>query len=252
MIVTPIHTQVITSRSVDLVDLLVESLPGLKEGSIVAITSKIVSLCEGRTVPVKNTDKAALIKQESELYTDPLGQYGFVFTVADGTLIPGAGIDESNAGDNYILWPADAQATANYIWQALRRKYNVQHLGIVITDSTCKPLRRGVVGIAMAHCGFAAFKNYVGTPDLFGRPFTVSQSSIAEGLAATAVLCMGEGTERTPVCLIEDVLFVEFVHQPPTDQELKDFYIPIDEDLFAPMIQAVAWHTGGRPARDDR
>ncbi len=252
MIVTPIQTERVTSKSVTLKDLLLRSLPQLKDGDVLAVTSKIVSLCEGRTVPLTSTDKEALIVQESQLYTDPLGQYGFHFTVTNNTLIAAAGIDESNGGDNFVLWPADAQESAEEVWRLLREHFGIQNLGVVITDSTCKPLRRGVVGIALTHCGFAALNDYIGKPDLFGRPFKVSQMSVAEGLAAAAVLAMGEGSEQTPLCLLRDVPFVDFQDRPPTVAELETIYMPIEEDIFAPLIQAVEWHKGQKGARHGR
>jgi putative folate metabolism gamma-glutamate ligase len=252
MKVTPIRTERVTARSVGLFELIAGALPQLADGSVIAVTSKVVSLCEGSTVPIASTDKERLIEQESDYFTEPLGKYGFHFTITSNTLIPAAGIDESNSDDNFVLWPKDAQKTAAELWQRLRDHYGVDRVGVVITDSTCKPLRRGTVGIAMAHCGFAALKDYVGTPDLFGRPFRVSQASIAEGLAAAAVLAMGEGTEQTPLCVIEGAGFVDFCEQPPTAQELREVYIPVEEDIFAPLIQSVDWRRGQRGAGDGR
>ena len=33
-----------------------------------------------------------------------------------------------------------------------------------------------------------------------GRPFKMSQANVAAGLAAAAVVVMGEGSEQTPLC----------------------------------------------------
>lgn len=121
-----------------------------------------------------------------------------------------------------------------------------EQLSVVITDSTCRPLRRGVSGIAIAFSGFKPLRDYVGEPDLFGRPFRVSQSDLAGGLAATAVLVMGEGTESTPMALLGELNFIDFVPRDPTADELASLRIPLDEDLFAPFLQAVTWLPGGR------
>ena len=115
---------------------------------------------------------------------------------------------------------------------------------MVITDSTCHPLRRGTTGISLAHSGFYALKNYVGKPDLFGRPFSVSQANHAEGLAAAAVLAMGEGTEQTPLCIVSDLPFVNFNAENPHEDELKEINIPLKEDLFAPFLESVEWKKG--------
>jgi F420-0:gamma-glutamyl ligase len=159
-------------------------------------------------------------------------------------LIPTAGIDESNAHDVYVLWPKDAQATANEIRAYLKARFGVTNAGVLITDSTCQPLRRGTTGIYLAHSGFRALHNYIGQPDLFGRPFAVSQASVAGGLAAAAVLAMGEGTEQTPLALLSDLPAVTFVDADPDEAELTELHIQLDEDLFAPFLTAVEWLPG--------
>ncbi len=161
-------------------------------------------------------------------------------------MIPNAGIDESNAGDVYVLWPKDSQATANEVREHLSKKFDIKELGVVITDSTCSPLRRGVSGIALGFSGIKPLRDYVGTPDLFNRPFKVSQSDIVGGLAATAVLMMGEGAERTPLALFTDVTVVDFVDRNPTPDELASLRIPLEEDLFAPFLEQTDWQRGGR------
>ena len=55
---------------------------------------------------------------------------------------------------------------------------------------------------------------------------------------------MGEGTERTPICVIEDVPFVEFQRRDPSLEELADLRIPPEDDLFAPFLNAVPWTNG--------
>jgi F420-0:gamma-glutamyl ligase len=207
----------------------------------VVITSKIVSLCENRVLPIGQYSKEELVKKEADQYVPFVNKYGFHFTISKNTLIPAAGIDESNSDDNYVLWPINAQKTANNIRDYLVKKSKHKNIGVVITDSTCMPLRRGTTGIYLAHSGFKALNNYVGKPDLFGRPFTVSQSNVASGLAATAVLCMGEGAEQTPICFIYDAPFVQFQDRNPTKRELNDLNIPLDEDIFAPFLTAVEW-----------
>jgi len=247
MIVRTIKTDVITADMLSLTDLLDRSLDHLEEGSVVAITSKVVSLCEGAVVPMEGTDRETLIIQESERYLPAsLSKYGHHFTINDNTLIPAAGIDGSNGGDDYVLWPKDPQKTANDVRVYLRNRFNLQNVGVVITDSTCHPLRRGTMGITLAHSGFKALNNYVGQPDLFGRPFAVSQADIAGGISAAAVLQMGEGTEQTPIAVVSDMPFVTFQDHDPTAEELQETIIPVEEDLFAPFLLAVDWKKGGK------
>jgi F420-0:gamma-glutamyl ligase len=169
---------------------------------VVVVTSKIVSLCENRVVPLADTSKKQLVEQEASQYlASELSQYGHLFTITNDTLIPSAGIDESNGDSHYVLWPKDPQASANAIRAHLASKHQLDNIGVIITDSTSQPLRRGISGIVLAHSGFLALKDYRGQPDLFGRPLGVSVANVASGLAAAAVLAMGEGAEQTPLAL---------------------------------------------------
>lgn len=161
-----------------------------------------------------------------------------------------AGIDESNADSQYVLWPKDAQATANRTRHYLAKKFNLQKVGVIITDSTCQPLRRGTSGIALAHSGFRALRDYVGTEDLFGRPYKVTQANISGGLAAAAVFVMGEGNEQTPICIISDLGNVEFQPADPTAEELHVLRIDMHEDLFAPFLESVTWEKGQKWTQD--
>lgn len=249
MIITPIKTARLTANSTTLLKLLDEVIADVPERSVLAITSKIVSLCEGSVIPFEQTDKEKLVVDESDYYLPAaLSKYGHHFTITNNTLIPMAGADESNGGDMYVLWPRNAQKTANEVREYIQQKYGLKEFGVIITDSTSHPLRRGAIGIALAHSGFRALNNYVGKPDLFGRPFAVSQADIAGGLAAATVLQMGEGSESTPMAVVSDVPFITFQDRNPNDEELADMYVSLEEDLFAPFLANVQWQKGKRRA----
>jgi F420-0:gamma-glutamyl ligase len=244
MFVNPVKTQLVRAGAISLTALLDDSLSELKDGSVVAISSKIVSLCENRVVPMADTDKESLITREAQFYLDPVGKYPYRFTITDSTLISSAGIDSSNSDGYYVLWPSDSQKTANEVRHYLKKRFGLERVGVVITDSTSKPLRLGTTGVALAHSGFAALNNYVGSDDLFGRTFVVSRANVAEGLAATAVMVMGEGTEQTPLCVISDAGFVTFLDRDPTAEELSTLYFPLEDDVFAPLIATAPWKRG--------
>lgn len=247
MRVTALRTEVVTAGAVGLLPLLEGVLPDPGEGSVIAVTSKIVSLCESRVIPRDQVNKEELLVRESDLYLPAsLSRYGQHFTITSNTLIPMAGVDESNGDGQYVLWPSDAQATANQVRAWARQRFGRSQVGVIITDSTCHPLRRGTNGIMLAYSGFRPVNDYVGRPDLFGRPFTVSQADVAGGLAAAAVLAMGEGAEQTPVAILSDLPFVHFEDRDPTAEELAAVIIPLEEDLFAPFLQSVQWRTGKR------
>lgn len=232
-----------------LLDLLDSCLPALGEGSIVVVTSKIISICEGRVVKNDGTvTKEELVKKESEqLIAKRLGQYDIYLTIKNNTLIANAGIDESNAGGYFILWPKDPGKTAEEIWQHLRIKHKLRRLGILITDSYLAPLRWGTRGFGLSWCGFSPLKNYIGTPDVFGRNLRMTQASLLDGLAAAAVVVMGEGAEQTPLASITDAPVV-FQDHPPTQKERRDLLISLTDDIYSPLLTAAHWKKGEAPA----
>lgn len=218
-------------------------LPRIKEQNIVVITSKIVSLCEKAVMPKNNKDKYQLICEEADamIENQQSADKEMTITIKNGILIPSAGIDESNADNLYILYPRNPFQTAHRIWSFLRKEYHIKELGVLITDSHTTPLRRGVTGIALAWCGFQPLHSYVGKPDLFEKPLRFTHTNIVDGLAAAAVLCMGEGNEQTPIALIDNAPKIVFCDTPPSTEELRHFQIPLDEDLYAPLLKSVQW-----------
>lgn len=243
MRVTPVRTERISVNSMSMIELLDRHLPAVQEASVVAIASKVVSLCENRVAPAERS-KEQLVRQESARYLPAAEPYGYRFTITRGTLIPTAGIDESNVGGGHLLWPQDPQRSANEVRAHLAARDGLEAIGVVITDSTCIPLRRGTAGISIAHSGFRAVRSYIGTSDLFGRPLRVSQANVAAGLAAAAVVTIGEGAEQTPICVIDEVAFIEFQPRDPDEEELRELFIEPEHDLFAPFLDAVPWEYG--------
>lgn len=252
MNITPIKTPIIVVGDKDLLEIIDDALPVVNEGSVIAVTSKIVSICERSVVSKDAISKDKLIACQADLYL-PLAQsvYRHHFTVTHNTLIPAAGIDESNGGSYYILWPKNAQTSANQIRRHLSKKHGIKNVGVVITDSTCQPFRRGVQGIYLAHSGFMALRSYIGKADIFGRSLVFTQSNIACGLAAAAVLAMGEGDEQTPLCLITDPPDITFQSRNPSKDELDELTISLEDDLFAPFLTSVEWKQGNGGCHPD-
>jgi dihydrofolate synthase / folylpolyglutamate synthase len=245
MKVTPIKTKVAVVGD-KLFDILDSSIKSLKENSVVVVTSKIVSICEGNVIKIGKVDKEKLIKSESELYLPPNNKYKISLSIRDNIFIPSAGIDESNGNGYYILWPKNSQKSAGKIRKYLIKKFNLKHLGVIITDSKTTPLRWGVTGVAVSHSGFSALNDYIGTPDIFGYPLRVTKANVGDALAAASVLVMGEGKEQTPICVIEDLPFVQFQSRNPSKKELKMLAISIEDDLYSTMIKGIKWQKGGK------
>ncbi len=247
MKITAIKTEKIVPDKKNLFSILDQYIEGFREKSILAVTSKIVSICEGRAVPIAIADKQKLIEEEADLFLPPEeNKYNITLAVKNNILAPSAGIDESNANGHLVLWPADPQKSANEIRKYLMRRFNVKRAGVIITDSKTTPLRWGTTGVAIAHSGFSALKNYIGRQDLFGRKLIVTKANMMDALAVAAVLVMGEGNEQTPIAVIEDIPFIKFQSRNPTKKELLDLQINIEEDLYAPILKSAKWRKGGK------
>lgn len=231
MKITSIRTHKITSQESDLYKILDRYLPQLKEECIVAITSKIVSICEGNIVPKESTDKKKLIQAEADVILGSKNAQRYVITMKNGVLLPTAGVDPSD--DMYIMLPKQAQKTAKVTAQYLRKKHKLHHLGVVITDSKSTILRRGTLGYAVGYSGFCGLKNYRNTADKFlAQQKRQKLSNRVDDLAAAAVAVMGEGKEQTPLALIEEIPFITFHTDSPTKIELKCLFVKPEEDLF--------------------
>src|SRR3990167_642818 len=127
MNVTPIETRIFKERE-DLVAFITKHVPKLKNGSVLAVTSKIVALSEGRTFTAKNKkEKERIIKSESTWAIESYPQWWL--TVKDGTFVVNAGVDDSNADGKIVLLPKDSFRAAEKIRAALRKKYRIKKFG---------------------------------------------------------------------------------------------------------------------------
>jgi putative folate metabolism gamma-glutamate ligase len=241
------HLQAIRTRPIvpgvdtNLFAILDEYITFLDNNSVLAVTSKIVAICEGRIASL-DLNKDELIQQEADWFLPrSSNRYNVCLTIKNGTLAASAGIDESNANGHYILLPENPQNTANQIRQYLKTKFQLKNFGVIITDSISSPLRWGVRGIALAYSGFVPFRNYIGKSDIFGRTMRYSKVFLPDPLATAAVLLMGEGNESQPLVIISQLDFLDFVDRNPSPEELASVKIELEDDLYAPLLTAVKW-----------
>jgi coenzyme F420-0:L-glutamate ligase/coenzyme F420-1:gamma-L-glutamate ligase len=223
-----------------------ESGVGLGSGDIVAVAQKIVSKAEGRYVRLAEVtpspaarDLAAATGKDPRYVEVVLSQSTEVVRSREqllivahkrGFVMANAGIDESNVaqddgGPRVLLLPEDPDGAA----AALKRRLDEAcgaDLGVVVTDSFGRPLRNGVVGIALGAAGVPSLVDLVGAPDLFGRPMRVTEVALADQLAAAATLVMGEGGEGVPAAVIKG-LQVSAPHRPAAA-----LIRPKERDLF--------------------
>lgn len=241
----PIKTRSFLPPKDDLFKLLNEHLPTLKEGDVLLITSKILAIHQGRCLPAGKTDKLKLIKKEADfsLPKNMVAGVNIMLTIKDSTLIPSAGIDESNANGYYVLWPKNANELCRKICGYLKKKHKLKKLAIIATDSHTTPLRWGTLGISIGFFGLEPLKDFRGKKDIFGRKLKYTQSNVVDSLSAIAVLLMGEGNEKVPMVIIRDAKFVKFTGK----NTYKKFVINPKKDLYYPLLKIFSGSGGKKP-----
>ena len=229
MNIRPIKTRIFKENE-DLFSLITDHIRTLKEGSILAVTSKIVALSEGRVAIAKDAaQKARIIRNESE-WAIP-AKYAWL-TLKDGIIMANAGIDDSNANGKLILLPKNSFDSAQKLHRKLRAHYKIHRLGVVITDSHVRPNRSGIIGIALGYAGFQGIKDYRGSSDIFGREMKITQLNIADSIATACVLVMGEGRERRPLSIVEDAP-VKFTNR----VDKKELLIEMKDDMYSSLFR---------------
>lgn len=204
----------------------------INNGDIVAITSKIVSIHQGRCVPINSINKDELIKKEADYYIDRNKVPGkaVVLTIKNSTLIASAGIDENKNAGYYILLPNKPEKIAKEICLYLKKKFSLKKLAVIITDSHTTPLKFGVTGFSIGFFGLDPFIKYF---DKNREEIVVSRVNVVESIAAAAVLEMGEQSEQTPLAIIKDARNIKF-----TDREtFQQTVMTIEEDIYCPMLK---------------
>jgi F420-0:gamma-glutamyl ligase len=217
-------------------ELLDAYVKNLQENDILLITSKILAIHQGRCVKINpSVNKEELIMAEAEAFikTSHIPNHDFILTIKGHTMLPSSGIDESNADDHYILWPKDIQPLLKEIHTYLTKKFNINNLGIITTDSHCTPMRHGVLGISIGFYGMEPLYDYRGKNDIFNRELKFTQTNIVDALSAMAVMLMGEGNECTPMVIAREVPSIKF-----TDSDKSnDLVIEPEQDLYYPLLK---------------
>ncbi|MEM3004166.1 MAG: coenzyme F420-0:L-glutamate ligase [Candidatus Bathyarchaeia archaeon] len=211
-----------------------ESNVMIEDDDILAVTSKVVSLSQGRLVHVDrikpsnhvlnlakryNLDPKyveLILKEADEFYG---GTDQALCTVKDGLMIANAGVDRKNVPPGYaVLFPKKPNRVAEH---ARRRIYRLtgKFVGVLIVDSRVTPLRLGTVGVAVGFAGFSPVRDCRGSIDLYGKPLQITRHCRVDDLAGAAHLLMGEVDERVIAVLIRGAP-IKIVHRlrPPLQQ----------------------------------
>jgi len=249
MNIQAIRTRPLLPPQDDLLAVIAESLLELPDRSVLAVSSKVVSIWRGRCSKAKENaefeDKDVFAIAESELYLPrEMTPYNVMHTIVQGMRIGSGGVDLSNGNGYFTLWPKDPDGDAESIRAFLLKHYSVKEVGVIITDSNSVPLRNGVMGLAIGYAGFLPMRDYRGAEDVFGRPLRLERTNVADCLATAAVCEMGEGGESTPLACISDIHGITFSEERPTDPALC-LKVTLEDDVFAPFFAHVPWKHGG-------
>lgn len=233
--ILPIKTKKFLPPKSNIYEALVK-LPKIKDGDILFITSKILGIHQGRTIPVTNTeDKHKIAREVADMYLPKFhkSKHNMQLTIVDSVLIPSSGIDESNGNGYYILWPKNTSKLLREIHAFLIKKNKIKSLGIISTDSHTTPLRRGVSGIATGFYGFNPIIDLRGQPDIFKRKLKFTQVNLLDSLAGLAVLHMGEAADQTPILVLRGYKNIQF----GTKYSYKKYVYPWKEDIYYPLLK---------------
>ncbi len=124
----------------------------------------------------------------------------------NGYVHANAGIDKSNISSDpddprVLLLPDNPDHSAQSLRNDLARRTGVTPQ-IIINDSAGRAWRNGTVGIAIGTAGLQPLFNQIGEKDMFGNVLEVTESAVADELAAAASVVMGQAAEACPVVLV--------------------------------------------------
>ena len=197
----------------------------LQEHDVLVVAQKVVSKAEGRYVRLAEVEPSARANElAAEVNKDPRlielilqESREVVRTRADvmivehklGFVLANAGIDASNVGigaeDEFVLLlPKDPDASAAALRAKLERATGLR-LGVVINDSFGRAWRQGTAGTAIGVSGLPALLDLRGRTDRRGRVLKSSQLGLADEVAASASLLMGQAAEGSPIVLMRGV-----------------------------------------------
>ena len=214
----------------------------LAAGDLVVVAQKIVSKAEGAVQVISEqrptpeaVELAQKIDKDPRMVQIVLDQSARVVRAVTGVLIvetvhgficANAGVDHSNIENDDVVTtlPEDSDRSAREIRGTLVERLGFD-VGVLVTDTFNRPWREGSVNVAIGVAGFDPLRDLRGTLDDFGREMVVSTVSLADEVASTAQLVMGE-SGRIPAAIVRGVSWE------PGDFPSSRLLRPANRDLF--------------------
>ncbi|CAN5886077.1 coenzyme F420-0:L-glutamate ligase [soil metagenome] len=178
----------------------------LRDGDVVCVASKAVSLVEDTSVPLPVADDPRAARRElarreaAAIVAD--SPWVLITRTAHGFVCANGGIDASNVGDEdtALLLPQDPDASARRLRDEVRARLGVE-VGVVVTDTFGRPWRVGQTEVALGVAGTAAVRDERGGHDLDGRHLEVTEAAVADEVAGAADLVRTKAS-GTPFVLL--------------------------------------------------
>lgn len=222
--VTPVTGLPEITAGLDLGALIADAAPGLRDGDILVVTSKIVSKAEGRVAAMPREQAIAAETARVVARRGPTT----IAQTRHGLVLAAAGVDESNtAPGTVVLLPTDPDESARRLRKGVQARTG-HRVAVVITDTMGRPWRNGQTDTAIGAAGITALRDLRGEPDTFGRIMEVTVAAVADEIAGAADLVKGKAT-GIPVAVVRGLgdLVTE-----PDGPGARALVRPADEDMF--------------------
>src|SRR5580693_5511601 len=171
--------------------------PGLTDGDILVVTSKVVSKAEGRVAAMTREDAIAAETVRVVARRGPTT----IAQTRHGFVMAAAGVDESNtAPGTVVLLPEDPDESARRMRKALHARTGVS-VGVVVTDTFGRPWREGQTDTAIGAAGVLPMRDHRGETDAWGNVLDVTVAAVADEVAAAGDLVKGKALQL-PVALV--------------------------------------------------
>ena len=181
----------------DLAAMIAQAAPGLADGDILVVTSKVVSKAEGR-VTAGSRERA--IESETARVVARRGNTVIAET-RQGLVLAAAGVDASNtAPGTVVLLPTDPDESARQLRKRLHDLTGAR-VGVLVTDTLGRPWRAGQTDTAIGAAGVLPLRDHRGETDSFGNTLEVTLAAVADELAAAGDLVKGKAL-GVPVALV--------------------------------------------------
>jgi coenzyme F420-0:L-glutamate ligase/coenzyme F420-1:gamma-L-glutamate ligase len=198
--------------------------PGLLDGDVLVVTSKVVSKAEGRVAVMPREDAIAA---ETARVVARRGAMVIAQTRI-GLVMAAAGVDESNtAPGTVVLLPADPDESARRLRKAVRSRLGVS-VGVVITDTFGRPWRAGQTDTAIGAAGLLPLRDHRGETDAWGNVLDVTMAAVADEIAAAGDLVKGKA-RQIPVAVVRGLPELVLAEDGPGAAALVR---PAEEDMF--------------------